>query len=136
MMHRALSKSAQFLRYAFVGIASNAIGYFVYLFFTGFGTGPKVTMTGLYCIGAGLGFIGHRQITFRHKGSIPRSIVIYLFAHLIGYGINFSMLYFLSDKLLYPHQWVQAFAVVVVAIYLFLSFKYLVFPSLTTEEKD
>jgi hypothetical protein len=42
----------------------------------------------------------------------------------------------LSDKLLYPHQWVQAFAVVVVAIYLFLSFKYLVFPSLTTEEKD
>jgi putative flippase GtrA len=119
-----------------VGIANNAIGYLIYLFFTSFGSGPKMTMTCLYCIGTGLGYIGHRQITFKHKGSITKSSLIYLFAHVIGYSINFLMLHFLSDKLQLPHQWIQALAVVVVAIYLFLSLKYLVFRNQAIEDSN
>jgi putative flippase GtrA len=135
MTYRAFNQHAQYFRYAVVGIANNAIGYFFYLLFTGLGAGPKATMTCLYCIGVGLGFIGHRKITFRHKGSITRSVALYLLAHMIGYAINFSMLYFLSDKLRFSHQWVQALAVVCVAVYLFLSFKYFVFPNVTPEVK-
>ena len=57
------------------------------------------------------------------------SAVRYCVAHLCGYGLNFALLYILVDRLDYPHQWIQAGAIFVVAAFLFICFYFLVFPS-------
>lgn len=85
-------------------------------------------MTVLYLVAAGLGFLGNRQWAFTHQGNPLTSAMRYALAHLAGYGINLSLLLVFVDRLAYPHQWVQAAAVPVVAVFLFVSFRYFVFP--------
>lgn len=53
--------------------------------------------------------------------------VRYVIAHCIGYLINLSILILMVDKFGYPHQWVQAAAIFIVAGFLFLMFKFFVF---------
>ncbi|MGA9666224.1 MAG: GtrA family protein [Gallionella sp.] len=120
--------SGQLVRYGLVGIASNLSGYLVYLLITYWGGGPKVTMTLLYIVGASVGFYGNRQWTFAHKGAVLKSSSRYFVAHFFGYLINLFILLTFVDELGYPHQWVQAAAVLVVAGFLFVVFKYFVFP--------
>jgi putative flippase GtrA len=120
--------SGQLLRYAFVGVVSNLSGYAAYLLLTFFGATPKITMTSLYLVGATTGFLGNSKLTFAWEGSFVGSSVRYAAAHAIGYALDFAMLSFFVDKLRYPHQFVQFAAVVVVAAYLFVAFKYFVFP--------
>lgn len=117
----------QLIRFAFVGIVSNLAGYLLYLLLTYFGATPKLTMTLLYVVGATIGYIGNRNLTFAHKGSLFGSGVRYLLAHCVGYGINLVILIIFVDKLGYPHQWVQAVAIFVVAGCLFIAFKFFVF---------
>jgi len=130
MRNFAARKSVgQLARYGLVGIASNISGYLVYLLLTYLGGDPKVTMTMLYIIGASIGYYGNRQWTFAHKGTMLKSGAKYFIAHLIGYLINLSTLLIFVDKLGYPHQWIQAAAIMIVAGFLFMVFKYYVFPS-------
>jgi putative flippase GtrA len=118
----------QLLRYGLVGIMTNFSIYCVYLLITYLGFAPKKTMTVLYIAGALIGFIGHRRWTFMHKGALLGSSARYFIAHLCGYLINFLILLTFVDKLGYPHQWVQAAAIIVVACFLFVAFRYFVFP--------
>jgi putative flippase GtrA len=119
---------AQLLSYAFVGVASNVAGYLVYLLVTYIGLGPKLTMTLLYVTGASIGFWGNRRITFRHEEKGIAVGVRYVLAHSVGYLINFALLYMLVDRMGYAHQIAQAFAIFVVAGFLFVAFKFFVFP--------
>jgi hypothetical protein len=48
-------------------------------------------------------------------------------AHVVGYCLNLSLLLVFVGKLGYPHQWVQGAAILIVACYLFLAFKFFVF---------
>lgn len=121
-----------FIRFAVVGIVTNLCGYLLYLIVTWFGIGPKITITVLYTFGATIGFWGNKRFTFSHEGDYTLSLVRYIFAQIIGYLINFTMLYYFTDLSGYPHQYVQASAVIVVAIYLFIALKYFVFPSKAT----
>lgn len=127
---RLLTREAtvRFLRYAGVGVISNVAGYLLYLLITWLGLGPKTAMTTLYGAGAAIGFIGNRQWAFKHRGSVLQSALRYGAAHLCGYGLNLCMLFYLTDRLGYPHQLVQALAVVVVAIFLFMALNLFVFP--------
>lgn len=118
---------AQLNRYAFVGIASNSFGYLVYLLITSIGATPKLTMTLGYLVGAALGFFGNRNITFAHRGNLLGSGLRYCIAHSIGYLLNLTILAVFVDVYAYPHQWVQAIAIFVVAGYLFVAFKVFVF---------
>lgn len=127
------SRYAQFFRYAFVGVLTNSAGYAVYLVMTSFGVGPKTAMGTLYCVGAGLGFLGNRQWSFKHKGRVSSSLPMYILSHVIGYCINFLILFCFVDKLGYPHELVQGLAILVVAAFLFLMFKFFVFPSPQTQ---
>jgi putative flippase GtrA len=129
---------ARLIRYGVVGAASNLAGYVVYLALTGLGAPPKVTMTLLYGVGAALGYVGQRNVTFSHKGSVLGSGLRYLLAHGCGYAINLGILIIFVDRMGYPHQWVQAIALFVVAAFLFLAFKYFVFPEApaSTPRKD
>ena len=130
----ASSKWGQLLRYGLVGLATNLAGYCVYLLLTAFVLPPKVTMTLLYTTGAVLGFIGNRQFTFRHKGKLPRAALRYTLAHLLGWAMNYMLLYIFVDRLGHPHQLVQAVAVVVIAGYLFVALRYFVFPAQINED--
>lgn len=117
----------QLICYASVGIASNLAGYLVYLLATYLGATPKITMTVLYGIGAVIGYIGNRNLTFAHKESVIGSGARYLLAHCFGYLINIALLIVFVDKFGYVHQWVQAIGILIVALYLFIAFKFFVF---------
>lgn len=118
----------QLIRYGLVGIATNSLGYLVYLLITYFGVEPKVLITFSYPIVPTIGFFGNRQWAFTHKGSVLVSGVRYFVAHFSGYLINMLILLTFVDRFGYPHQWVQAAAIFVVAGFLFVVFKYIVFP--------
>ena len=117
----------QVVRYAFIGIFSNLVGYMIYLMLTFFGATPKTAMTFLYGLGAAVGYIGNRRFTFAHHGNLLTSGARYLLAHFLGYLINLLMLVVCVDYFGYRHQWVQAAAILVVAGFLFIAFRFFVF---------
>lgn len=117
----------QLFRYAVVGSLTNITGYLVYLLLTTVGMTPKSSMTALYAIGAVIGFIGNRRFTFSDSGAVLGSGVRYAISHLIGYLLNFVLLLLFVDGFGYPHQFVQGIAILVVAGFLFLAFKFFVF---------
>jgi len=123
----ANGSASRLLRFGLVGIASNIAGYLVYLLLTGIGGTPKLTMTVLYGVGATIGFIGNREFTFAHQGSVFKAVIRYILTQCVGYLINLVILIVMVDHLGYSHQWVQAVAILVVAMYLFLAFRYFVF---------
>lgn len=124
---RSRQSLIQLLRYGIIGLVSNMAGYLVYLLITYFGVPPKIAMSVLYVTGAAVGFFGNRKLTFAHRGGVMGAGVRYVIAHCIGYLINLSILILMVDKFGYPHQWVQAAAIFIVAGFLFLMFKFFVF---------
>lgn len=117
------------VRYAVVGIATNLAGYAVYLLVTWAGVEPKIAMTCLYAVGAAVSFVGNRNWTFGHRGSITAGAVRFAIAHLLGYLLNLSLLVIFVDRLGLPHQLVQGVAILVVALFLFVLFRAFVFPA-------
>ena len=127
---------SQLTRYAFVGLMSNLAGYLVYLLVTYFGGTPKITMSLLYVVGATIGYIGNRNFTFTHKGSLLGSSARYFIAHSFGYSINIAILIIFVDRYGYAHQWIQAIAIFVVASFLFIAFKFFVFTDKNASNVD
>lgn len=122
----------QLFSYALIGALINALGYGFYLFLTYLWDAPKSTMTLLYFVGALIGFLSNRGFTFRHDGHIGVAGARYLLVQLSGYLINLGLLLLFVDWLGFAHQIVQAIAIVVVAIFLFVLFRIFVFaPHLT-----
>lgn len=117
----------QMFRYSIIGIANNLAGYFFYLLMTYMSFSPKIVMSALYATGVGIGFFANRKWTFKHKGHYFNTGARYLIAHVLGYLLNLSILVVMVDKLGYLHQWVQAIAIFIVALFLFLLFKVFVF---------
>lgn len=120
---------AQLLRFGFVGLTTNLLGYLLYLSLTFAGLAPKVTMTLLYTSGATLSFVLNRRWTFGYKGAASRAGLRFAMAHVAGFGVNYAMLAMLHDQLGWPHELVQAMAVLVVAAGLFVAFRLFVFPA-------
>ncbi|MEM9602536.1 MAG: GtrA family protein [Pseudomonadota bacterium] len=119
----------QLLRYGIVGVLTNVGGYAVYLLLTWVWASPKVVMTGLYVAGAVAAFFANRRFTFNNDGHIGRAGGRYLIAHVLGYLVNLCLLLVFVDSLGFPHQAVQAVAIVVVAVFLFFVSRWYVFQS-------
>ena len=121
----------QFFSYAFIGVLTNLFVYGLYLILTYLWGAPKLTMTALYFVGASIGFLANRRFTFRHDGGIGVTGVRYLLAQVASYLLNLVLLLLFVDWFDFPHQIVQAIAIVVVAIFLFVVLRVFVFaPSL------
>lgn len=118
---------AQAMRFGIVGIVSNAVLYVVYLLLTAAGLGPKPAMTLAYALGIGQTFVFNRRWSFAHRGNAGGALGRYVAVYAFGYLLNFAILWLAVDRLGWPHQWVQAGAVIVVAGSLFLLSKYWVF---------
>jgi putative flippase GtrA len=124
----------QFARYVVVGISSNLVGYLLYLTLTGFGVVPKLAMSLLYGFGATLSFLGNRRWTFHNDGSITIGALRFALVYVIGYFLNLALLVIFVDLLGFPHQAVQATAVPVIAIMLFILLRLFVFPARRSRE--
>ena len=110
-----------------MGLLINISGYFLYLALAYQGLEPKLAMTIVYFIGVVAGFFGHGKFTFNFSGNDIYAVGKYLIAHCGGYGLAFVILAIFYDSLGFPHQMVQAFAIIVVSYFLFISFKFFVF---------
>jgi putative flippase GtrA len=117
----------QLARYIAIGIASNLLGYTLYLLATYAGSPPKQTMTVLYVCGATVSFFCNKRLTFAHEGRLWNSALRYTIAHTMGYLLNLGLLVVFVDRLHYPHQLVQGLAIFVVAAFLFITFRLFVF---------
>lgn len=126
---RSNETARQLIKYSCVGVLSNTAGYLIYLLLTYFGTQPKLAMTVLYATGATFGFFGNRNVTFSHSDRIIGPGVRYVLAHTFGYLLNLAILAVFVDRLGFSHQVVQAAAIVLVAAFLFIAFKFFVFKS-------
>lgn len=118
----------QLVRYGFVGVASNVVAFGVYVAITALGATPKATAGLVYVVAAAVGFVGNRQLTFAHEGSVWGAGGRYVVVHAGGFVLNIALLALLVDHYGRSHVWSQAFAIVVVAGYLFVAFKFFVFP--------
>lgn len=116
-----------------MGVVSNAVIYILFLLITQLGVEPKAAMTLVYITGTSIGFFGNKKWTFANQHDSNSSILRYMIAHLFGYILNFLILYTFADRLGYPHQWVQAVAIVIVAGFLFILFKYFVFRKIISQ---
>lgn len=117
----------QLSRYAIVGLASNLIGYLLYLLATAAGVGPKLAMTLLYGIGVLQTFVFNKRWTFGHQGGHRLAFIRYCTVYGVGYLVNFSALLFFVDRIGYPHQIVQGVMILLIAGMLFLAQRYWVF---------
>ncbi|QHF49915.1 MULTISPECIES: GtrA family protein [Pseudomonas] len=128
MTPQSCASLAQLLRYGLVGGAVNLGGYLLFLLITWLGMEPKTAMTVLYIAGAVAGFWSNRNWTFGYRGGIAGPAFKYLAAHVCGYLLNYVILAYFADHLHFPYRVVQAVAILVVAVFLFVTFKFLVFP--------
>jgi putative flippase GtrA len=118
---------SHFFRYGIIGVITNVIGYLVYLALTQLWGMPKVMMTISYVLCAFFGFQANRLFTFNYKGDVGRAGVRFIISHVMGYLLNFLILLSFVDHFGYPHEWVQAAAILIVAMFLFLLSKFFVF---------
>lgn len=122
------NRLGRLFRYGLVGVAVNAAGYLVYLAVTWLGVGPKTTAGLLYVFGATMGYLGNRRFAFAHRGGHTGAAARFALAHVGGFALNLGLLYVFHDRLGFPHQLVQAVAILVVAGMLFVVFDVFVFP--------
>ena len=125
----------QLSQFGLVGVSANFAGYLIYLFLTYVGMTPKLTVTILYGVGATISFIGNKKFTFAHKGDSFGTGLRYILAYFLGYLLNLLILMVMVDRLGYPHQWVQALAILIVAGFLFLACKFYVFREVSADGK-
>lgn len=117
----------QLLRYTVVGSGANLLGYGAYVALTSLKVGPIFAMSIVYTAACLASFLGNKNWTFRNRGRTKRLLPKYFAIQIIGYLTNLAMLVILSRVLGFPHQWVQLFAIFVVAVELFVLSKYYVF---------
>jgi len=122
-----LAVHKQFVRYAVVGLASNAFGYLLYLALTHLGMGHKLAMSLLYAVGVLQSFVFNKKWSFRFDGAASPALMRYASAYAVGYIVNLSALMLLVDKMGLQHQWVQGVMILIVAIFVFLAQRYWVF---------
>ena len=124
---RKLEIDDQVLRYIITGVMSNGIGYLFYLTATLLlNIGHKTAMTGLYAIGVMVNFSINRRWTFRSIRSVRSGLLRFLLAIVVGYFLNLILLFTCVDFIGWPHQFVQAGAIMMMAIYFFIINKHYV----------
>lgn len=118
----------QFIKYGILGLAANSLGFSFFIVLTNFfSIEPKLAMSILYFIGTIVSFFGNWKWVFSTGQNVLVAGFRFLFAHLLGYFLNFLILIIFFDRLGYPYQLVQAISIFIVAIFLFIIFKTFVF---------
>jgi putative flippase GtrA len=117
----------QLTLYAGIGAATNLVWYLGFLLLLGVGLPAFTAMTATYIGALATSFMLNRKWTFLHQGRLSRAAWRYLVAQSIGYGANTLLLMAFVSGLGWPAPRVQAAAIVLVAVLLFVLQKYWVF---------
>ena len=128
--------SRQLASYSLVGLGSNLLGYGAYLLLVANRLNPKLAITLLYFVGVLIGYLGNKHLTFRHTGSFLAIGVRYLVVYILGYLLNLFLIIWFVDRLGFPHQIVQALAILVVAVVLFIMLRTFVFEQHSSSGKS
>lgn len=121
----------QIIRYAVAGISINAAAYAAYLLLTRIGLPPLAAMTLTYFGALAVGFVVHRQVTFRHNGNSSPALRRYGVTYAVGYLMNLGGLVVLVNWLHMPHAWAQGGLVLLVAAVMFTLQRLWVFSNAT-----
>lgn len=121
----------QLFRYSLVGLSLNATAYMAYLILTSFYMTPFSAVFLLYPLCVLVGFFAHRRLSFKSR---PQKLSFwglfkYVFLYVIGFFLNWIILYVFFERLGYPHQLVQLASIFIIAGFQFVSMKLFVFPS-------
>ena len=118
----------QLVSFGIVGISSNILGYLLYLFLVEIFFGPKLAVAILYPIGVSIGYVANRRFTFQStKGQHLAKGARYLAVYAFGYFLNLFLIIWLVETHGFPHQIVQAVAVLLVALNSFVLLRFFVF---------
>lgn len=117
----------QAARFAVVGLASNGIGYCLYLLLTWAGLGHKVAMSILFVVGTLQTFVFNKRWSFEYGGQDRRVMLRYCTSYFLGYVINLAALLVLVDHFGFNHMVVQGIMILTVAVLMFLLQKFWVF---------
>ena len=117
----------QSFRFAVVGILSNVVLYFLYLFLTWVNLRPSIAVSIVYIVGAFQTFAFNSTWTFSKSGRDFAYLTRYLTAYIGAYLVNLLIIYVLVDQLAFPHHVVQAGTVLIIGALLFLGQRYWVF---------
>lgn len=117
----------QSVRFVLVGLASNAVLYLLYIFLTGMGLHPTIAVSIVFLTGVIQTFVFNKNWTFANYENSRPQLIRYLLVYFFAYMLNILMLYILVEKMNFPHRWVQAVAVIVIGMLLFLGQRYWVF---------
>ncbi|MFC3907937.1 GtrA family protein [Legionella dresdenensis] len=118
----------QFIKYGLIGFVNNLLGYLVFLLMAYKGFSPKIAMTTLYLLGVAVSMVGNWKWTFAYQGNALYTSMRFICAYFLGYLLNLGLLIVFVDRLNYSYALIQAIATIVVAGFLFILFKYFVFP--------
>lgn len=114
-------------RFLVVGAVTNLIGYVIFLLVVASGVPVKTTVTALYGVGVLMGFFGHRQFTFTDTKKWWHSLLMYCIVSVGGFGINYAMIVVFVDNWHIHHAYVEFVAIGVVAAYMFIMNRFVVF---------
>ena len=122
----------QFLRYAVIGLVSNAVLYVGYLVLTQMGLGSKLAMTMMYAVGVAQTFFFNKRWTFAHSGRSSQVFSRYVLLYATGYALNMLVLGLCVDQLGWSHQWVMLALMLMMVIFFFVGQKFWVFRTTLT----
>lgn len=119
----------QILRFGSVGVLNTVLGYGIILMSLWLGLGAFASNALGYLAGLLLGFTLNRRWTFRYFGhSNLKSMVRYVLAFLVAYGINFIVLLFASWTGLTLQPLIQLAAISAYSVVFYLELMLFVFP--------
>jgi putative flippase GtrA len=119
----------QFFLYAFIGLIINLFYFFLFIILNEHFDSPKIIMTIIYFMGSVTGFIANRNVTFHHQGKIGKTGLKFILIQILGYILNFILLSVFFDWLNFSLLFVQCFAIIIVALFLFTLSRIYVFKS-------
>lgn len=125
----------QLIRYAVSGGVINLLSYGLYIYFTSMGLDPKLTISILYITAMVGGYFINSRLTFRQNGWSLKAGIRYLIIQLMGYALNLLILMIFVDNFGINHQVIQAMAIIIVAIFLFILSRQIVFVELVENSK-
>lgn len=117
----------QAMRFGIVGLASNGVGFLLYLLLTRLGAGPKLAMTVLFVIGTLQTFVFNKKWSFEYRNKDRAVLGRYVATYALGYLVNLIALLILVDKAGLPHAIVQGAMILVIAALMFILQKFWVF---------
>ncbi|GAB3284273.1 hypothetical protein GCM10027449_28150 [Sinomonas notoginsengisoli] len=89
---RTPGRLGRVLKFGVVGVINNGVGYALFVVASLLGAGHIEAMTASYLVGMAISFWGNRAWTFGHGGPVWPSLLRFLLANAVGYGVNYVVL--------------------------------------------